>query len=118
MDPAWVGAWWMGFVVTAIGFLLVTFPLFGYPTNLPGLHPDYLLNCPTYLECRIVDISLILFILLFSGTKHIREERKTEADREREERKNNDKRPLKEKLLDFPKALLVLVCKKYNVKLT
>lgn len=44
MDPAWVGAWWMGFVVTAIGFLLVTFPLFGYPTNLPGLHPDFLLN--------------------------------------------------------------------------
>lgn len=37
MDPAWVGAWWLGFVVTAIGFLLVTFPLFGYPTNLPGL---------------------------------------------------------------------------------
>lgn len=59
-----------------------------------------------------------IYSILFSGTKHIREERKTEADREREERKNNDKRPLKEKLLDFPKALLVLVCKKYNVKLT
>lgn len=78
MDPAWVGAWWMGFVVTAIGFLLVTFPLFGYPTNLPG-------------------------------TKYIREARKTDAEREREERKRNDKRPMKEKLLDFPKALLVLV---------
>lgn len=50
MDPAWVGAWWMGFVVTAIGFLLVTFPLFGYPTNLPGLHPKYLLHCPIYFR--------------------------------------------------------------------
>lgn len=71
MDPAWVGAWWMGFVVTAIGFLLVTFPLFGYPTNLPGLHPEYLLNCPTYLECRIVNMSLILFILFYSQEQNI-----------------------------------------------
>nr|XP_022335253.1 solute carrier organic anion transporter family member 4A1-like isoform X3 [Crassostrea virginica]XP_022335254.1 solute carrier organic anion transporter family member 4A1-like isoform X3 [Crassostrea virginica] len=77
MDPAWVGAWWLGFVVTAIGFLLVTFPLFGYPTNLPG-------------------------------TKHIRDARKTDAEKEREEKKRNDTRPLKEKLLDFPRALFIL----------
>lgn len=113
MDPAWVGAWWMGFVVTAIGFLLVTFPLFGYPTNLPGLHPDFLLNLSDLFRMpnskHVIDF---IYSILFSGTKHIREERKTEADREREERKNNDKRPLKEKLLDFPKALLVLVSKK------
>lgn len=57
----------------------------------------------------MVDITMICLVL---GTKYIREARKTDADREREERKKNDKRPLKEKLLDFPKALLVLVCNK------
>lgn len=52
---------------------------------------------------------MTLFICFYSGTKYIREARKTDAEREREERKRNDKRPMKEKLLDFPKALLVLV---------
>ncbi|XP_062619920.1 solute carrier organic anion transporter family member 4A1-like, partial [Saccostrea cucullata] len=78
MDPVWVGAWWLGFVVTAVGFLLVSFPLFGYPINLPG-------------------------------TKHIRDARKTEADVKYEEKKAKDTRPLSKKLLDFPKALLILV---------
>lgn len=52
---------------------------------------------------------MTLFICFDSGTKYIREARKTDAEREREERKRNDKRQMKEKLLDFPKALLVLV---------
>lgn len=86
MDPAWVGAWWMGFVVTAIGFLLVTFPLFGYPTNLPGLHPDYLLNCPTNLECRIVDISLILFFYSQEQNIFVKKEKQKLIENEKKEK--------------------------------
>lgn len=88
------------------------FFLFGYFINLLGLYFDYLLNCLIFLECWIVDILLILFIFLFLGIKYICEERKIEVDREWEERKNNDKWLLKEKLLDFLKVLLVFVSKK------
>ncbi|XP_066270044.1 solute carrier organic anion transporter family member 4C1-like [Branchiostoma lanceolatum] len=35
-DPRWVGAWWMGFVVCAALSWAVSFPLAGYPKELPG----------------------------------------------------------------------------------
>ncbi|XP_048259145.1 solute carrier organic anion transporter family member 4C1-like [Haliotis rufescens] len=35
-DPQWVGAWWIGVLVTFIAFLLVSIPFLGYPKKLPG----------------------------------------------------------------------------------
>ncbi|XP_072175384.1 solute carrier organic anion transporter family member 4A1-like [Diadema setosum] len=35
-SPVWVGAWWMGFLVTGILALIVAFPLCGFPRSLPG----------------------------------------------------------------------------------
>lgn len=35
-DPHWVGAWWIGFLVGGVAALLVSFPILGYPRQLPG----------------------------------------------------------------------------------
>ncbi|KAK3086229.1 hypothetical protein FSP39_015478 [Pinctada imbricata] len=35
-DPRWVGAWWCGFIITAVGFLLVAIPISCFPKALPG----------------------------------------------------------------------------------
>lgn len=35
-DPRWVGAWWVGFVVASLLFLVVSIPLFGYGKELPS----------------------------------------------------------------------------------
>lgn len=35
-DPRWIGAWWVGFIATAVGFFAVSIPLFGYPKSLRG----------------------------------------------------------------------------------
>ncbi|XP_038052227.1 solute carrier organic anion transporter family member 4A1-like [Patiria miniata] len=34
-DPAWVGAWWIGFVIGAILSFIVALPMSGFPTELP-----------------------------------------------------------------------------------
>ncbi|XP_069117272.1 solute carrier organic anion transporter family member 4A1-like isoform X2 [Argopecten irradians] len=36
MDSIWIGAWWVGFIITAVLFFLFALPVFGYPENLPG----------------------------------------------------------------------------------
>ncbi|KAJ8308250.1 hypothetical protein KUTeg_013124 [Tegillarca granosa] len=38
-DPRWIGAWWVGFIATAVGFFAVSIPLFGYPKSLRD-NPD------------------------------------------------------------------------------
>lgn len=35
-DTRWVGAWWIGFVVTAVAFVVIAIPIFGYPKYMPG----------------------------------------------------------------------------------
>ncbi|CAG2204509.1 SLCO4A [Mytilus edulis] len=35
-DPQWVGAWWIGFIIAVPAFILVAFPILGYPRRLPG----------------------------------------------------------------------------------
>ncbi|KAH3854439.1 solute carrier organic anion transporter family member 4A1-like [Dreissena polymorpha] len=35
MDSRWVGAWWLGFVVSTIAFVVIALPLFGYPKYMP-----------------------------------------------------------------------------------
>jgi hypothetical protein len=34
--PAWVGAWWMGYVLVGVSSMVFAFPLFVYPRYLPG----------------------------------------------------------------------------------
>ena len=35
-DPAWVGAWWMSFIVPGTVYLLVSIPFFMFPRQLPS----------------------------------------------------------------------------------
>ncbi|XP_033735056.1 solute carrier organic anion transporter family member 4A1-like isoform X2 [Pecten maximus] len=35
-DPQWVGAWWIGILVSFLSFLLIGLPILGYPKQLPG----------------------------------------------------------------------------------
>ncbi|CAG2204508.1 SLCO4A [Mytilus edulis] len=35
-DPQWVGAWWIGIIIAVPAFILVAFPILGYPRRLPG----------------------------------------------------------------------------------
>ena len=35
-DPRWVGAWWLGFLISAIGVIFVIVPMSGFPKDLPG----------------------------------------------------------------------------------
>ncbi|CAC5400498.1 SLCO4A [Mytilus coruscus] len=78
MDPIWVGAWWVGFIITCVTFFLSAIPMFAYPKNLPG-------------------------------SAAIRAARLTEEDRARIAKQKNDTRSLKLKMLDFPKAILILI---------
>ncbi|XP_021348125.1 solute carrier organic anion transporter family member 4A1-like [Mizuhopecten yessoensis] len=36
VDPQWVGAWWIGILIAFFSFLLIAFPLLGYPQQLPA----------------------------------------------------------------------------------
>lgn len=35
-DTSWVGAWWIGFVVCGVAFLMLAGPIFWLPTTIPG----------------------------------------------------------------------------------
>merc|ERR1719414_2640844 len=35
-DASWVGAWWLGFVICGLAFLVVALPIFKLPTTIPG----------------------------------------------------------------------------------
>nr|XP_022311407.1 solute carrier organic anion transporter family member 4A1-like isoform X2 [Crassostrea virginica] len=35
-SPRWVGAWWIGFLLSGLLAFLVAFPMCGFPTKLPG----------------------------------------------------------------------------------
>ena len=35
-NPAWVGAWWIGFILSGTLALLISVPIFGFPKSLPG----------------------------------------------------------------------------------
>ena len=35
-NPRWVGAWWIGFIISGILAFIVAFPLAGFPKYLPG----------------------------------------------------------------------------------
>ncbi|XP_033736434.1 solute carrier organic anion transporter family member 4A1-like [Pecten maximus] len=38
-DQRWVGAWWVGFIISAVGFLLIAIPIYGYPKHMLGNAP-------------------------------------------------------------------------------
>ncbi|XP_060063072.1 solute carrier organic anion transporter family member 4A1-like [Ylistrum balloti] len=39
-DQRWIGAWWVGFVISAVGFFLIAVPIYGYPKYMPGYGPS------------------------------------------------------------------------------
>ncbi|CAG2217411.1 SLCO4A [Mytilus edulis] len=36
LSPRWVGAWWVGFLLSGILALMISIPICGFPTSLPG----------------------------------------------------------------------------------
>ncbi|XP_053388537.1 solute carrier organic anion transporter family member 4A1-like, partial [Mercenaria mercenaria] len=36
MDPRWVGAWWIPFLISGAAMFIIAIPIFGYPKRLPG----------------------------------------------------------------------------------
>ncbi|GFN81181.1 solute carrier organic anion transporter family member, partial [Plakobranchus ocellatus] len=39
-NPKWVGAWWIGFLLSGTFAVLLSFPLLAFPRSLPG-HTKY-----------------------------------------------------------------------------
>lgn len=37
-SPRWVGAWWIGFLISGLLAFVVAFPMCGFPTKLPGVY--------------------------------------------------------------------------------
>lgn len=35
-SKVWIGAWWIGFIFIALICLLLSIPILGYPSALPG----------------------------------------------------------------------------------
>lgn len=33
----WVGAWWLGFLMTGLTLIIVALPLLAFPSELPGM---------------------------------------------------------------------------------
>lgn len=56
-DPRWVGAWWFGFIFTAILFIIIAIPISLYPKSMPG----------TCSDCRYLVIysNSISFLILY-----------------------------------------------------
>lgn len=42
-DPRWIGAWWMGYILFAVGLLMIAFPMMLFPRVLPS-GKDYKVN--------------------------------------------------------------------------
>lgn len=36
IDPRWVGAWWINFLIVGSVMMLITVPVLGFPKRLPG----------------------------------------------------------------------------------
>src|SRR6218665_371688 len=55
-DPRWVGAWWIGFLISGTLALLLALPLSGFPKSLPGNFQvvSYITACWVckYSSCR------------------------------------------------------------------
>jgi hypothetical protein len=37
MDPRWVGAWWIPFLISGAAMFIIAIPILGYPKRLPGM---------------------------------------------------------------------------------
>lgn len=52
-DPQWVGAWWIGFLISGTLAFLLAIPLSGFPRSMPGF--DFLV--PTFLHYCCSELS-------------------------------------------------------------
>ncbi|XP_064600718.1 solute carrier organic anion transporter family member 4A1-like [Liolophura sinensis] len=63
----WVGAWWLGYIVSTAGFVLFALPLFGYPKHMKG-YKDSGTDKPrdgVGLDKRIVRKTCLSFAMAF-----------------------------------------------------
>ncbi|XP_054920734.1 solute carrier organic anion transporter family member 4A1-like isoform X2 [Dermacentor andersoni] len=78
MSPSsnvWVGAWWIGFVITGFSALLISLPTFGFPKRLPDAvntheahEVDFRALKGDTLQVRLADMPRAVFYLLQNYT--------------------------------------------------
>ena len=66
MDPRWVGAWWIPFLISGAIMFIITLPMLGYPKRLPGKLSGY---TQRFLAARF---DTIFFSELSTGRKGCR----------------------------------------------
>ncbi|XP_048736625.2 solute carrier organic anion transporter family member 4A1-like [Ostrea edulis] len=70
-DPRWVGAWWFGFIFTAILFIIIAIPISLYPKSMPGSEKYRVDNKPKHPDndkltlCQLAAKLFKLFIKTF-----------------------------------------------------
>ncbi|XP_071081222.1 solute carrier organic anion transporter family member 4C1-like [Haliotis cracherodii] len=75
LDQRWVGAWWLGYIVTGIIILIMSLPISGFPKYFPNsphreeleknTHEQVNKNLYTYLKKSVTDFFKALFKLIF-----------------------------------------------------
>lgn len=78
MSPSsnvWIGAWWIGFVITGFSALLISLPTFGFPKRLPDAvntheahEVDFRALKGDTLQVRLADMPRAVFYLLQNYT--------------------------------------------------
>ncbi|XP_034387089.1 solute carrier organic anion transporter family member 2A1 isoform X1 [Cyclopterus lumpus] len=64
-DPRWVGAWWMGLLITSACLLLTSIPYFFFPRRMPS--GDHVIGSETDMsdDFKNPDVSLLDFLKMF-----------------------------------------------------
>ncbi|XP_056270901.1 solute carrier organic anion transporter family member 2A1 isoform X2 [Pseudoliparis swirei] len=64
-DPRWVGAWWMGLLITSACLLLTSIPYFFFPRRLPSGDNVIRSETDTSDDFKKPDVSLLDFLKMF-----------------------------------------------------
>ena len=105
-DPGWVGAWWIGPLICFLIFIVVSFPMLGFPPRLKGVHrvPSFKLPC---LNNFIIHVATCKCMYMYVGWRRIRALKKAEVHADLHELPT--KKTTAQVLKDFPVALKQLV---------
>ncbi|XP_030647726.1 solute carrier organic anion transporter family member 2A1 [Chanos chanos] len=64
-DPRWVGAWWIGLLISAGGLALTSLPYFFFPRNMPMENAGEMEGGVLNSDCKSLDSSILDFLKMF-----------------------------------------------------